>query len=321
VATLNAGYRLLIGRSLEQQEAFLANLGRLVGMGAAAVLGLGLAGGWLIGGRFVRRLERINASCAAVGVRGLQDRIQVGSGDDEFDELAANINAMLDRIGELMAAAEAFTDQVAHDLRTPLTRVRARIEDLAAKTGDPVAGERARSALTDLDAVLASFAALLQITRTETGPPPQRTPVALTEVVAAVADLYGPAAEDRGLTLTTRTEPVQVPGERALLVQMLGNLVDNAVKFTPAGGRIEVGVERTADGARLVVADSGPGIPPPARDQVFERYHRGAAASATSGHGLGLSLVGAIARRHGMTVRLEDNHPGLRIVVSLPDVR
>jgi signal transduction histidine kinase len=317
VATLNAGYRLLVGRSLAQQEAFLANLGRLAGIAAAAALVFGLAGGWLIGGRFVRRLEKINATCAAIGVRGLKNRMEVGSRDDEFDELAKNINAMLDRISELMSAAEAFTDQVAHDLRTPLTRVRARLEDLAANPGDPAGGERARTALVDLDGILAAFAALLQITRTESAAA-ERIPVALTEVIKTVVDLYGPAAEDRGMVLTTHTEPVEVAGERALLVQLVSNLVDNAVKFTAAGGSIEIRVERTDHGARLVVADTGPGIPPGARERVFQRYHRGDAAVATSGHGLGLSLVGAIARRHGMTVSLEDNHPGLRVVVAIP---
>jgi signal transduction histidine kinase len=311
-APLPGGGALVVGRDLSAVRALEQRLLAGAGWVGAAVLLLGLGGGLLIGRGVARRAAAMEAALAAVQGGDLDRRLQAGSSDDEFDRLARRINATLERLQGLMAALRDVTDDIAHDLRTPLTRLRTRLDAAAAA---PSAAAIA-AAQAEADALLDIFAALLRIAQVESGT--QRagfTRVDLSAVAQSVAEVYAPAAEERGQALATDIAPgVAVTGDPALLTQMLANLVENAVRHGRAGGRVALAVTPQD----IVVADDGPGIPAAERERVFRRFHRLDAARSTPGSGLGLPLVRAVADLHGMTVALEDAGPGLRVRLSLP---
>jgi signal transduction histidine kinase len=313
---LPAAHRLIVARDQSREAALLAGL-RAAGLAVAGVtVGIALAMGWLVSRGLLGRVRAINEACAAIGVRGLDRRVAPGPGEDEFVDLARSINGMLDRIGALMRTLGTFTDQVAHDLRTPLTRLRSKLETAAKAPSPELARERIHSAIGDLDGVLGTFQSLLEIARVEAAGVQDFAPLRIDAVAVEVAEIYRPLAEDRGIELRVRTVPVELAGQRVLLQQMLANLVDNALKFTPAGGQVELVVEHDRQRARIVVADTGPGIAASERQRVFERFFRGPRGAAAPGHGLGLSLVRAIADQHGFDVELGDNHPGLRVTIA-----
>jgi signal transduction histidine kinase len=243
------------------------------------------------------------------------------AGGDEFDRLAGRINAALDRLQELMATIRRVTDDVAHDLRTPLSRLRQRLEAAAASGRDAEARGAVAGAIEECDRILGVFEALLRIAQVEGGGPRASfKPFDLSGVVEAVAEVYGPAAEERRQTLAARVAPgVAAWGDRELATQMLANLVENAVRHGREGGRVEVALDQAPGGGAVVtVADDGPGIPPAERERVFRRFHRLDAARSSPGTGLGLALAKAIADLHGMSIDLSDNAPGLRVAVSVP---
>jgi signal transduction histidine kinase len=251
----------------------------------------------------------------------------LGSGD-EFDRLATATNQMLERIGELMAGLRQVTDDVAHDLKTPLTRLRNHAEEAlrTAKTDEQYRGTLER-VIDESDALIRTFNTMLLIARAESGAA-RETMSALnaTELVESVAELYEPSAEEAGLTLTVRAEPgLAVHGNRELIGQALANLVDNAVKYGSAegrsGGKVELAVEAAGGRVRFIVADQGAGIGPEDRVRVLERFVRLESSRTRPGSGLGLSLANAIARLHGGTLELADNAPGLRVVMDLPRER
>jgi signal transduction histidine kinase len=265
----------------------------------------------------------------------LSDRIPLHGTSDEFDQLAANLNRMLDQIERLMTAMREVTDDVAHDLRTPLSRLRARLERAlvnpagANPTGanrsgaDPPGGasqnEAIRGAIDEADRLLATFNALLRIAELESGARlDQSAPVDLSEVARSAAELYEPVAEEKGFALSVMAEPgVKISGDWHLVSQALGNLLDNALKYA-GGGQIELRVSHEDGQAILEVADQGPGIPEADRENVLDRFVRLEPSRTTPGNGLGLSLVRAIARRHDGSVTLEDNRPGLRVRLEFP---
>jgi signal transduction histidine kinase len=236
----------------------------------------------------------------------------VRRGGDEFDRLAARINATLDRLQSLMVTLRGVTDDIAHDLRTPLTRLRQRLDAAAAA---PSAGAIA-AAQQEAEALFEIFAALLRIAQVESGT--QRagfTRADLSAIAQSVAEVYASAAEERGQRLTAVIAPgVAIAGDPALLTQMLANLVENAVRHGRAGGRIELAVAAR----EITVADDGPGIPATEREHVFRRFHRLDAARSTPGSGLGLALVRAVAELHGIKITLADAAPGLRLRLALP---
>lgn len=309
---LPAGGALVVGRDLSSVRALEQRLLAGAGWVAGAVLALGLAGGLLIGRGVARRAAAMEAALAAVQDGALDRRLSVGAGGDEFDRLAARINATLDRLQGLMAALREVTDDIAHDLRTPLTRLRQRLDEAAAAPRP----EAIAAAQAEADRLLDIFAALLRIAQVESGT--QRagfTRVDLSAIAESVAEVYAPAAEERGQVLSTRIAPgVTLTGDPALLTQMLANLVENAVRHGREGGRI--GLDVSAQ--EVAVSDDGPGIPEAERERVFRRFHRLDAARATPGSGLGLALVRAVAGLHGMRIALEDAAPGLRVRVALP---
>lgn len=311
-APLPGGGALVVGRDLEAVRALEQRLlGGAVWVGGAVLL-LGLLGGLLIGRGVARRAAGMEAALAAVQAGDLGRRLAVRPAGDEFDRLAARINATLDRLQALMAALREVTDDIAHDLRTPLTRLRQRLDAAA----DSPSAEAIAAAQAEADGLLEIFAALLRIAQVESGT--QRagfTRVDLSAIAESVAEVYAPAAEERGQRLSAEIAPgVTIEGDPALLTQMLANIVENAVRHGREGGRIAIALTPR----EVTVTDDGPGIPEAERERVFRRFHRLDSARSTPGSGLGLALVRAVATLHGMAVMLEDAGPGLRVRVALP---
>jgi signal transduction histidine kinase len=311
-ARLPDGGTLVVGRDLSAVRALEQRLLAGAAWVAGAVLLLGLLGGLVIGRSVARRAAAMEAALGAVQAGALDRRLAVGPGGDEFDRLAARINATLDRMQGLMASLREVTDDIAHDLRTPLARLRQRLD---AASRAPSA-EAIAEAQAEADRLLEIFAALMRIAQVESGT--QRagfTQADLSAIAQSVAEVYAPAAEERGQVLTTEIAPgVTLRGDPALLTQMLANLVENAIRHGREGGRVAL----TLRAHEIVVRDDGPGIPEADRERVFRRFIRLDAARSTPGSGLGLALVKAVAELHGMTIALEDAAPGLRVRITLP---
>lgn len=284
--------------------------------GAGMSLALGLIGGLVMTYAVSQRLDRINRAARAVIAGDLSGRVALHGSGDDFDQLSATLNEMLARIEGLVASISRVSDNIAHELRTPLARLRAELEELS-EAGDDQEEARARTAaaLGEAERLQAMFEALLRIARLQSGPQETDRPVNLSLLLEDAVELHRPAAEDRRLDLTTRIAPgLQIQGDRDLVFQMVSNLLDNAIKFTPEGGTISLEGRAVAGGVDVVVADTGPGVAPEERSRVLERFYRGSRGEA-AGFGLGLSLVAAAAERHGAELRLEDASPGLRVVI------
>jgi signal transduction histidine kinase len=318
---LNGGFRLLVGREVEDRLQIQSLIKQAIGWGLALTLLLGLAGGFAMSRGMLGRVDAINRTTRRIMAGELGQRIALSGTRDEFDQLAANLNAMLDQIERLLQGMRQVTDNIAHDLRTPLNRLRSRIE--VALMGEP---DRAESravleqTLVDAETMIGTFNALLEIARAEAGSDRAGfEPVDLGKLIRDLADLYGPLAEDKDVGFE-RGCPADawVRANEHLLAQAIANLLDNAVKYTPAGGNVRLSVERTPDGFAVTVADTGPGIPAADRERVLERFVRLDATRSTPGNGLGLSLVNAVAKLHGTQLALGDNDPGLTVRLELP---
>jgi signal transduction histidine kinase len=327
VYTLPNGFRLLIGHDLGDRARIGAVMVRTLALSLVLFAALAALSAAFVARRVLRRIDAMNVSAHALMAGDMTERLPVSGSGDELDRLAIGLNQMLARIGELMAGLREVSDNIAHDLRTPLTRLRNHAEEALRVGGDETAY---RTALTrtieESDNLIRVFDALLMIARAEAGA--DRAGVArvdLCEATADVAELYEPLAEEKGFTLRVACEPgLAVNGRRELIGQALANLIDNALKYgaAPAGAnrRSEVEIDARREGANLVieVADRGPGVSPADRERVFDRFVRLESARTRPGSGLGLSLVAAVARLHGGSVRLEDNAPGLKVRLSLP---
>jgi signal transduction histidine kinase len=318
ILPLQGGFHLLVGRDIENLQKTQSLIEKAIGWGLGLALLLGFAGSFLMSLGMLSRIDAINRTTRRIMAGDLGQRISLKGSRDEFDVLAGNLNAMLDQIERLLSGMREVTDNIAHDLRTPLSRMRSRIEvALLANPDRAEARMLLEQTLADADAMIQSFNALLSIARAEAGG--ERAsfePIDLSEVCQDLADLYGPLAEEKGLTFTSACPPgLLLHGNRHLLAQALANLLDNAIKYTPEGGRVTLS---GAPGPVVTVADTGPGIPAEERERVLERFVRLDGHRSTPGNGLGLSLVSAVAKLHGATLRLEDNHPGLRISLMLP---
>ena len=322
--TLSGGFHLLVGRDIYELEEAQQRIIRTLVLGFVITLLLGGAGASVLSRRVMRRLEAINTTSREIINGDLSRRIPRQHSGDEFDALAGNLNTMLDRIEELMEGVRRVSDSIAHDLRTPLARLRNRLELLYAeqqKNGQDTG--LAEQALSDADGLLQTFNALLRIARIETRQHSET--FAATDMGALlhdVVELYEPLAEEKGQSLVLQADAdVQMQGDRDLLFQAMANLLDNAIKYTPPQGRIEISLTQQDGTGRITIADSGPGIPEAEHRQVFQRFYRLEKSRTTPGSGLGLSLVAAVARIHGMTLQLEDNHPGLRVRCEFPASR
>ena len=310
------GYHLLLGRKVDDLERF----GEKITIGLAWAAGLFLvltaAAGISTSRRSVARIEAINATSREIIESGLRERIPVRGTGDEWDGLAENLNSMLDRIEDLVESNRQVSDNVAHDLRTPLTRMRGRLEraynwELDLDQYHVLIGE----VISELDEILRTFSSLLRITQIETH---DRTAgfrnLDLTEIAREVVELFDPAAEENGVALElAASNRVDVVGDRDLLFDAISNLVDNAIKHGGKGDEeVTVAVFCNADGPVLSVADHGPGIPIEEREHVLRRFYRLERSRKSPGNGLGLSLVAAVANLHGARIEMADNSPGLR---------
>jgi len=311
------GFGLLVGRDSENQSQFRTLFFQAVFWIGGAALLFGLLAGYLLGRQVLRRVDRAARAGEAIAAGNLDSRVPVSGAGDEFDRLAESVNAMLDRIEGLMAGMRIATDSISHDVRRPLTRLRAQLE--MAQAGQGSADEVMARATEEIDATVGILENLLRIARAEAGVPAGTwQELDLGAIVEDAVELYQPVAEERGIDLEAQIEPVMVRGEPQFLSQAVANLIDNALKYAPAGsGRVEV-VVRKRDQACLIVRDNGPGIDEADRKRVTERFVRLDDARATEGSGLGLSLVRAVARMHGGGLTFRDNGPGLVAEISLP---
>jgi signal transduction histidine kinase len=318
---LSDGYYLLVGQDAQPLDDLEERITAAFLWGTAATLVLAAIGAWLMSRVSLRRIEAIRRTTGQIMAGNLSLRIPVHGADDEFDRLSAQVNVMLDRIQSLMAGLEQVSNDIAHDLKTPLTRLRQHLE-LALRGPPRLAAYRAavERAVGECDRTLATFDALLRIAQIESGT--RRAgfrPLDLAEVVETIFETYEPVAEESGHRLVAHilARP-PIAGDRELLVQMISNLVENGLKHTPAGCRIELALT-AADGlCEIVVADDGPGIPEADRDKVFRRFYRIDTSRTTPGSGLGLALVAAVAALHEAPIAVADNSPGLKVTVTFP---
>ncbi len=316
-------YRLLVGTDISERRDIAARLRdtTLWGIGLAALLSAAI--GWWYSRRVAARVRIVAQTCERIISDDLTQRLPQAGGRDEFDQLTAAVNHMLDRIEQQTSTVRATFNSAAHDLRSPLHRMRVRLESAFNRPGLD-AGARAAidAAVDDLERVQRTLATLLQIAQADSPAAlGNEEPVDLAELARELGELYDPEARERGLTLAVHARgPASVSGNRQLLAQLLANLLENAIKYVPAGGRIHLGIEADASRASLTVSDDGPGIPEAAREPVlqpFQRWERGEQLEPP-GSGLGLSLVAAVMRMHRGRVTLSDNGPGLIVRCDFP---
>jgi signal transduction histidine kinase len=318
---LGDGRTLLVAADRERIEEIDQTIISVFAAAFLLVLLLGGAGALLLGGYLHRRLNAISSAAEAIVAGDMARRMPIGPRGDEFDRLARSLNAMLDRISSLIDNVRQVSTDVAHDLRTPLARLRNRLE--AGLATRPKGSDSAliEDALHRVDDVLALFAAILRIAEIEGGrirETLKRVDVSL--LVAELAESYVPAVAEAGRSLEARVEPgIAVVGDRELLAQALVNLIENAQSHTTPGTRIQLSVEAAKGEILVVVADNGPGVPPEQRERIVQRFIRLEESRSAPGHGLGLNLVAAIAALHGGALAFEDNGPGLRAVLHLPE--
>jgi signal transduction histidine kinase len=320
VFLLRGGLRLLVGRDVRDLEATRALILDALSWGLAITAALALLGGWLMSEGVVRRLETINQTSREIMAGDLSRRIPLNGSGDDFDQLAANLNRMLERIELLMAGVRQVSDNIAHDLRTPLTRVRTKLELLRADLdGCEDARLLAAETIADTEEMLATFNALLRIARIESGG--RRAAFDRVDLAALMRDLvelYEPLAAEKGQTLTlmaAASEPLRITGDRDLLFQAFANLVDNAIKYTPSDGSIRLSGQARGRDVVVKVLDTGPGIPAEFREHVLERFVRLDDSRSTSGSGLGLSLVKAVLDLHQASIEMDDGRPGLLVTI------
>jgi signal transduction histidine kinase len=331
VTRLPGGIRLLVGRDLDERERMFHIVAVAGRWSVALVVVLGVLGGIFVSRRVLNRVEAMTATAQTIMAGDLSGRLSVTGSGDEFDRLALNLNGMLERIEALMHGLKEVTDNVAHDLKTPLTRLRNRCEAaLRIVKTDADYRRVLEETIEESEGLIRTFDALLMIARAESGE--VRDGMAefdIADVARDVGELYEPLAEDKGLTLQIETnEHATVRGNRELVSQALANLVDNAIKYSALaakhanGERAGIVVETSADKDHIMlsVSDHGPGIPVGDRSRVVERFVRLEQSRTEPGSGLGLSLVSAVARLHGGELKLEDNAPGLTARIALPRV-
>jgi signal transduction histidine kinase len=328
VFRLPGGYRLIVGRDIEdrRQLARMVRTTMLWGLGVMALFGIG--GGYWVSRRLLARIDALTDTTRTIMEGDLSERLPVNGSGDELDRLAQSLNLMLARIEQLMAGLREVSDNIAHDLKTPLSRLRNRVEAaLREPYGEPVYREALERTIEEADELIKTFNALLSIARIEAGAGPEnRETLDVSALLRDVAELYEPVAEERGLELKAEAgAPVFVKGDRQLIGQAIANLVDNAIKYGSAGvgnggAKPEVTVSAVVRKgvAEIIVSDRGPGVPAAERERVLDRFVRLEASRSEPGSGLGLSLVAAVARLHGGSLRLEDNAPGLKVVLALP---
>ncbi len=313
---LASGEFLLVAADAHQLVELKAVVLRTFGWGFAITLLLALAGGAVMSSSLLHRVETVGRASREIMDGNLAQRIPIRGTDDEFDRLAASLNAMLDKTQNSLEGMRQVSNDIAHDLRTPLTRLRQRLE-LAQRRS--VSSEDLRSAIdrsiADTDAILETFGALLRIAQIEgTGSTERFAEVDLSELLLTVAEVYQPTAEEKHQQLSIAVAPdLAVAGDRELLMQLFSNLIENAIRHSPEAASIAITATRNDGAIEAMITDTGPGIPAAAHEKVFRRFYRLESSRTTPGSGLGLSLAAAIAGLHQVAIELGDNRPGLRV--------
>jgi signal transduction histidine kinase len=317
VRLLEGGVALLVGREVSEARRTREMIVGAIRRGALIAFVLTLFAGALMSRRVMTKIRDVNRTVREMLAR--EGTAMAREGGDDLDDLSRSAGELIDTTSRLAASLRSVSDNIAHDLRTPLTRLKNHLEMLRARVPEDLV-EPVEQGLAEADALLSTFNALLRIAQIESGTARVSfSEVDLVSLVRDVTDLYEPLAEEKNQRLETLVlEDARAWGNRDLLFQMLANIVDNAVKYAPTGGRVRVVMRRRRDATDILVEDDGPGIPAPARALVFQRFFRLDESRSTPGSGLGLSLVAAVARLHGIDVTLEDNEPGLRVVLALP---
>ncbi len=333
VTELPGGFRLLIGRDLDERRRMFVIVAKAAQWSVLVVVVLGIAGGIFVARRVLQRIDAMTGTTQRIMAGDLSGRLPVGRSGDELDRLAGNLNAMLERIEALMAGLKEVSDNIAHDLKTPLTRLRNRAEEALAKSSCEAEYRAAlERTIEESDGLIRTFNALLMIARAESGQARgNMDDFDAADVASGIHELYEPLAEDDGMTLRLKAAPAPLHGNRELISQALANLVENAIKYgkpAPAGqpGRvvsldakqIMIEARREGDCVLLSVSDHGPGIPPADRKHAVERFVRLDSSRSQPGSGLGLSLASAVATLHGGELRLSDAHPGLVATLAIP---
>lgn len=318
---LPAGYSLLVGREVTARAALRNLLTEVLAWSLGLVGLLSISGAFLLKKLFSRMVSQVSATADAISSGDLTRRVAISGRGDEFDRMAETINDMLDRLSRLMDGVREVSNAIAHDLRTPITRARARLEDAATHAGSP---EQLRFAIDravlDLDGITNVFHALLRISEIEAGARRSAfVPLDLRPLLDDLYDLYGAVAEEGGLQLVLHASgELPARGDRDLIQQAIANLLDNAIKFSPQSGTVELIGERVDDTILLSVRDHGAGIPASDLGRATDRFFRGETARHTPGFGLGLTLVRAVAQLHSGSLRLDDAAPGLRAILTVP---
>jgi len=336
VTQLSGGFRLLIGRDLEERRRLFGIVAKASQWSIFVVVILGIGGGIFVARRVLQRIDAMTGTAQRIMAGDLSGRLPVGRSGDELDRLASNLNAMLERIEALMVGLKEVSDNIAHDLKTPLTRLRNRAEEALAKSGCEADYRAAlERTIEESDGLIRTFNALLMIARAESGQARgNMDDFDAAEVAEGIHELYEPLAEDGGMTLRLKTAPVSLHGNRELIGQALANLVENAIKYgrpaeprpaEPKGAvvsldarQILIEARREGDQVLLSVTDHGPGIPEGERKHAMERFVRLDSSRSQPGSGLGLSLASAVATLHGGELRLGDSQPGLVATLAIP---
>ena len=334
VSELSGGFRLLIGRDLEERRRLFGIVAKAAQWSVLIVVVLGLGGGIFVARRVLRRIDAMTGTTQRIMAGDLSGRLPVGRSGDELDRLAENLNAMLERIEALMMGLKEVSDNIAHDLKTPLTRLRNRAEEALAKSGSEAEYRNAlERTIEESDGLIRTFNALLMIARAESGQARgNMDDFDAADVAKGIHELYEPLAEDDGMTLRVKTESAPLHGNRELISQALANLVENAVKYgkpvlaaqplsagaVAGGNEILIEARHVGDQVLLSVIDHGSGIPEADRKHAIERFVRLEASRTQPGSGLGLSLASAVATLHGGELRLDDAHPGLTATLAIP---
>ena len=326
IFVLPAGFRLVVGHDLEDREALRGVLGHALLLTILWLLAIGTLGGLFVARRVLKRVDAMSASARTIMGGDMRERLPLSGSRDELDRLAENLNAMLDRVSDLLRGLQEVSENIAHDLRTPLTRLRNSAEQVL-RTGKDTADYRMAvdKIIDEADGLIRIFNALLMIARAEAGAAPaEMLPFNLADVAHDMAEFYEPLAEEKSARIVVHADPdLMLMGSRELISQALANLVDNALKYGIVEAHadhevqtISIDAHRNGDAIELRVADSGPGIPVDQRTHVLDRFVRLEQSRTQPGSGLGLSLAAAVAHLHKGTILIGDNNPGLRITLT-----
>jgi signal transduction histidine kinase len=318
---LDDGTVLVVGRDMRDMNELARVIRTALAIGISTAFVLALIGAAVFRWHLEHQLGVIHRTTREIGAGNLRKRIAVGRGHDEFARIGRDVNRMLDDIEHLMNTARTVSNAIAHDLRTPLGRVRGALENaLHFKVPEQQLRETAHSAIAEIDGIIGLFDKLLQISEAEAGLHRQSfSDFSLAHVGADIVELYEAAAEAAGMTLSFEadTDPL-IHGDRDLIANLLANLLDNAIKYAGPDAQIAVHVSTHGEHARIVVQDNGQGMPAAERDRAIERFYRGDTGRSLPGNGLGLAIVAALVSLHEGTLHLEDGQPGLRVVIDLP---